>query len=286
MIEKKNKKEAPDAKNGFQAIKTFRKEVLGYFKKYGRELPWRKTSDPYHILVSEIMLQQTQVDRVIDKYKEFIRAFPDFRSLSRAPLTQVYSVWQGLGYNRRALALKNIASAVVNEYGGQLPETIEALSSLPGIGKATASSICAFGFNKPTVFIETNIRTVFIHHFFSHHKENVDDKKIAALAEAALDKNDPCKWYSALMDYGTMLKKKYPELTRKSAQYKKQSPFKGSRRQVRGKLLRILLEHPQSTETMLVKKIAKEKKEFLKEILEELVKDGLVKREKGRYSIA
>jgi A/G-specific adenine glycosylase len=231
------------------------------------------------------MLQQTQVDRVIDKYKEFIRAFPDFGSLSRAPLTRVYSIWQGLGYNRRALALKKIARALVNEYGGQLPDTIEALSSLPGIGKATASSIVAFAFNKPTVFIETNIRTVFIHHFFGH-KENVDDKEIAALAEKALDENDPRTWYSALMDYGTMLKKKYPELTRKSAQYKKQSPFHGSRRQVRGKLLRVLLEHPKSSETMLVKKLEKEKRELLREILEELVKDGLVKNEKGKYSIA
>lgn len=266
-------------------IKAFRKEVLDYFRKSGRTLPWRKNRAPYSILVSEVMLQQTQVDRVIDKFEQFIRAFPDFNALNRASLAQVYSIWKGLGYNRRALALKKIARIVVEDYSGRLPDSFEKLLSLPGIGKATASSICAFGFNKPTVFIETNIRTVFMYHFFKDQK-TVTDNEIMALAEIAIDKNDPFTWYSALMDYGTMLKKKYPELTRKSGHYKRQSPFFGSRRQVRGKLLRMLLESPRQTETALMKKIGREKKKLLKEILAELENEGMIKSEKGAYSIA
>jgi A/G-specific adenine glycosylase len=230
------------------------------------------------------MLQQTQVDRVIQKYNQFIAAFPDFEALDRASLAQVYSVWTGLGYNRRALALKKIARIVMAEHEGRLPDSIEGLSALPGIGMATACSISAFAFNKPSVFIETNIRTVFIHHFFKN-KTSVDDAEIMALAESALDKNDPHAWYSALMDYGTMLKRKFPELTRKSKQYKKQSPFHGSRRQVRGKLLKMLLEKPGQTGTMLLKNVESGKKGILPEILLELRREGLIRSDKGRYFI-
>ena len=245
---------------------------------------WRKTQDPYRILVSEVMLQQTQVDRVIDKFEQFISAFPDFKALHRASLAEVYSIWTGLGYNRRALALKKIARIVVDDFNGRLPDSIEPLSSLPGIGKATASSLCAFAFNKPTVFIETNIRTVFIHRFFKD-RASVDDSEIAPIAEKALDIKDPYKWYSALMDYGTMLKKRYPGLTRKSSRYKRQSPFHGSRRQIRGMLLRMLLESPKQTETVLMKKIGTEKKELLHEILAELIVEGMIKCDRGKYSI-
>jgi A/G-specific adenine glycosylase len=270
--------------NSPSAVEPFRKEVHEYFVKSGRRLPWRDTRDPYCILVSEIMLQQTQVDRVIQKYAEFITAFPDFHALDRASLAQVYSVWTGLGYNRRALALKKIARIVMEEHGGSLPDSIEKLSALPGIGKATASSISAFAFNKPAVFIETNIRTVFIHHFF-RHKRTVDDAEIMALVEITLDKNDPHAWYSALMDYGTMLKKKFPELARRSKHYKKQSPFHGSRRQVRGKLLKMLLETPGLSEAGLAKKFEKGEKDGLHEILSELVGEGMIRSDKGRYSI-
>jgi A/G-specific adenine glycosylase len=136
----------------------FRKAILDYYQSHGRRLPWRNTRDPYHILVSEIMLQQTQVGRVIEKYEQFLSAFPDFASLALAPLREVLAIWQGLGYNRRAIALKHIAVEVMIAHNGLLPSSEEALLRMPGIGKATASSITAFAFNKPSVFIETNIR--------------------------------------------------------------------------------------------------------------------------------
>jgi A/G-specific adenine glycosylase len=266
------------------AIESFRKEIYRYFETSGRLLPWRKTRDPYKILISEIMLQQTQVERVVEKYKTFIKAFPDFHSLNRASLAKVYSLWQGLGYNRRALALKRIAQTVVDEYGAQLPDTVEKLSSLPGIGAATAASICAFAFNKPMVFVETNIRTVFIHRFF-RQRRSVDDSEIVTLAEKVMDKNNPRKWYSALMDYGTMLKKKYPGLSRKSAQYKKQGPFQGSRRQLRGKILKILIEHPRQTEISVLKTLGSGNKEAMHAIIGELIREGFIKRDQRKLSI-
>lgn len=263
----------------------FREEVYRYFRESGRRLPWRDTCDPYKILVSEVMLQQTQVDRVIEKYKAFVSAFPDFASLNAASLTEVYALWQGLGYNRRALALKESAEIVVTEHNGTLPDTVEELSLLPGIGKATACSICAFAFNKPTVFVETNIRTVFIHHFFGR-KTRITDAEILALAAKAIDRDSPRIWYSALMDYGTMLRKRYPGLSRRSSRYKRQSPFRGSRREIRGRVLRVLLEHSQLTESSVSEKLDGHGAEILRSVLDELVREGFVTEDNGRFSIA
>lgn len=282
MKEKKTKKEHLISRS---EVSSFRKEVREYYRTYGRDLPWRKTLDPYHILVSELMLQQTQVDRVIGKYEEFIKAFPDYSTLSRASLAQVLTVWRGLGYNRRALALKNIAQTVIEKHAGQLPDTVEHLMMLPGIGQATASSICVFAFNRPMVFIETNIRTVFIHTFFKGRK-SVDDSEIAPLVEWTLDRTSPRIWYSALMDYGTMLKKKFPNPSRKSAGYSKQSPFQGSRRQLRGMVLRILLETPNCTKKLLGKLAGNENEKKIRQIVDELVREKMVRCEKGLYSIA
>jgi len=266
-------------------LRAFRKELYGFFSKFRRDLPWRKTEDPYCILVSEIMLQQTQVDRVKIKYEEFIEAFPDFQSLHRASLAKVYEVWQGLGYNRRALALKRIAEAVITGHGGRLPAGKEELMALPGIGKATASSILAFGFNEPEAFIETNVRSVFIHFFF-FKRDNVDDSEIMPLVEKSLDRKNPRKWYSAIMDYGTMLKKQCPNPSRKSAHYTTQSPFKGSRRQRRGAILRTLLKNPHLMEKEIAQRLEKTSSPAVKDILVDLMKEGLVKQHNGVYSIA
>jgi A/G-specific adenine glycosylase len=222
-------------------IRRFRSTVHAYLKKQGRTLPWRTDYDPYHIFVSEIMLQQTQVDRVAIKFPPFIAEFPDFRSLARAPLVQVLKLWQGLGYNRRALNLIRTAEMVAQKHGGTLPDSPELLARLPGIGPATAASICAFAFNKPVVFLETNIRTVLIHHFFSDRK-SVSDEELLPIAGQVLDRKNSRQWYSALMDYGTMLKKTHGNVSRRSAHYKKQSKFQGSRRQLRGAILKVLLE--------------------------------------------
>jgi len=147
-------------------VRTFREIVYGHFDEYGRSFPWRETHDPYAIIVSEVMLQQTQAKRVIARYGEFLTTFPNFLTLARASLREILQVWQGLGYNRRALQLKQTAETVISKHHGSLPRDLESLMNFPGIGRASASAVLAFAFNKPTVFVETNIRAAFIHFFF------------------------------------------------------------------------------------------------------------------------
>ena len=190
-----------------EEIRNFRLQVYRYFKRHGRTLPWRSDYDPYHILVSEVMLQQTQVDRVSDTFASFIERFPDIVALAASPLDAVLAQWRGLGYNRRAVRLREAAKIIQRDYGGMVPSDTDMLRRLPGIGPATAASIAAFAYNQPTLFLETNIRTAFIHHFFNEQKV-IEDAAILPLAATALDRRNPRKWYSALMDYGSMLKKK------------------------------------------------------------------------------
>ncbi len=233
-------------------IKEFQQMVLSHYDLYGRNLEWRNTTNPYHILVSEIMLQQTQVERVSKKFPEFICAFPDFSSLATATLANVLAVWQGLGYNRRAIALQKCAILVMNEYYGMLPADVDTLATFPGIGRATASSIAAFTFNQPVVFIETNIRRVFIHFFF-HEAVNVSDADILPLVKKALFYENPRVWYWALMDLGSALKKTVPNPNRRSKHYTKQAPFEGSDRKIRGTLLKILLKNQFLEEEVIIK---------------------------------
>ncbi|MFX1289269.1 MAG: A/G-specific adenine glycosylase, partial [Promethearchaeota archaeon] len=167
-----------------------------------------------------MMLQQTQTNRVSEKFQKFIQEFPDFQSLAKAPLNNVLKVWQGLGYNRRAVALKKIADKVVNELDGILPADVEILKSFPQIGHNTASSIVAFAFNIPTFFIEVNIRRVYIYFFFPG-KSSIADQNIMPIVRKTLDHSNVRKWYYALMDYGVMLKKTHPELNKRSAHYRK-----------------------------------------------------------------
>ncbi len=260
----------------------FRKEIYGYYARQGRDLPWRRMTDPYHVLVSEVMLQQTQVERVILKYQQFIEAFPDVQSLANASLKRVLSVWQGLGYNRRAKALKEAARMIMDVFGGTVPRSIDDLVRLPGIGTATASSIAAFAFNIPTVFIETNIRTVFIH-FFLKGETAVSDAEILPLVEKTLDRRNPRKWYNALMDYGTTLKKLVVNPNRRSTRYQRQSAFQGSDRQVRGAILRAL-NKGDSTVTKLKKDLSVES-ERLKRILGQLEREGFIRIKGSRYGI-
>jgi A/G-specific adenine glycosylase len=230
------------------------------------------------------MLQQTQTQRVVDKYEAFISHFPDLLSLNQASLHEVLAQWQGLGYNRRAIALKRCAEAVIQEYGGRLPSSVAELIKLPGIGKATASSIRAFAFNKPAVFIETNIRAVFIHFFFKE-SEKVSDSDILPLVEQMLDASNPREWYSALMDYGVMLKQAFQNPARKSLHHKKQSRFEGSNRQLRGRILKVLLIHPNIFEKDLIRKIGMDS-DRLGENLRRMEKEGLIQCKRGRLSIA
>jgi len=235
-------------------IGKFRKKIYQHYGREGRTLPWRTTWNPYYILVSEIMLQQTQVERVIEKYQKFIALFPDIETLDGAPLQKILKVWQGLGYNRRALALKKIARIIIEEYRGEIPHSLEELVKLPGIGQTTASEIAAFAFNQPTVFIETNIRSVFLHYFFPE-RDDVSDDEILPLVAKTVDRSNPREWYYALMDYGTFLKKQYVNPSRKSTHYYKQSPFNGSNRQIRGKIVRYLTENRSGTGKQIAREL-------------------------------
>jgi A/G-specific adenine glycosylase len=217
----------------------FRNIVLKHYRRNGRDFLWRRTIHPYRILVSEVMLQQTQASRVAPKYEAFLQKFPTFKTLARAPLGNVLRAWQGLGHNRRALALQKTAREVMLRHNGKLPRDERKLERLPGIGPYTARAVLAFAFNVPTAFLETNIRTVFVHHFFKKRRR-VADEEILPLVAATLDRENPRRWYAALMDYGAFLKKTEGNLARKSAHYKRQSPFEGSNRQLRGQIIRAL----------------------------------------------
>ena len=169
-----------------------------------RDMPWRQDTRPYYVLVSELMLQQTQVDRVIPKFEAFIKRFPSEKELAKAPLAEVLKQWQGLGYNRRAKFLHEAAKQIVEL--GEFPHDEAGLLALPGVGKNTAGAIRAYAYNQPAVFIETNVRAVYIHHFFAD-SDTVDDKDIRELLEETVDREYPRDFYWALMDYGTRLKK-------------------------------------------------------------------------------
>jgi len=266
------------------AIAAFKKQVLAFYEKHGRhDMPWRHTDDPYRILVSEIMLQQTQVGRVTEKYPEFIAAFPDFAALARAPQSKVVAAWQGMGYNRRAIALKKCAEEVVSEYGGRLPRDPTVLATFPGIGPATASSICAFAFNAPVVFIETNIRRVFIHSFFPD-EICVDDRAILPLVARALDNNHPREWYWALMDYGNALKKTVPNPNRRSTAYVRQAPFEGSDRRIRGRILTMLVGRSRVFEKQILADLGEEPVR-VQRILAALESEGFLVKNRGRYRL-
>lgn len=265
-------------------VSLFRTIIYDYYHEKGRDQPWRHTTDPYNIYVSEIMLQQTQVERVLGKYEEFITEFPDFAVLASAPLEDVLRVWQGMGYNRRAKFLKEGAKRVVNEFNGSLPDDTEILSTFPGIGKATACSIAAFAFNKPVVFIETNIRRVFIHFFF-HNQEAIQDSDILPLVEKTLDRSDPKQWYYALMDYGSMLKKHIQNPNRRSAAYIRQSRFEGSDRQVRGFVLKKLLEKGEMDENELIALI-NENRERVEKIIHQMKHEGFIQQKKNTLKIS
>jgi A/G-specific adenine glycosylase len=246
----------------------FKKTIWEYYKKNKRDFPWRKTKDPYKILVSEVMLQQTQAARVEVKYKSFLKKFPDVTALAKAPLREILGEWQGLGYNRRAKYLKQCAVEIVKSYNGTFPKDFKILCSLPGIGPATAGDILAFAWNIPTVVIETNVRSVFIHFFFKD-RESVADKEILPLVET----ENPRAWYWALFDYGAFLKQT-GNPSRKSAHHSIQSKFNGSMRQKRGQIIKTLLEK-QRTKKELAKLLNIELK-TLTEILGNLQKEGFV----------
>lgn len=252
--------------------------LKGHYRSHRRDLPWRHTTDPYRVLVSEIMLQQTQVERVVPFYAKFLRKFPSTKVLAKARFSVVLKEWQGLGYNRRAKFLHAAAKQIAKR---GFPRWVEDIEGLPGVGKYTARAVAAFAFNEPEAFIETNIRTVFIHHYFPG-KKKVSDKELLPLVEACLRASgmEPRDFYAALMDYGAHLKKSGVKLNARSTTYVKQKKFEGSARQLRGAILRELLKH-QATMTILAHRIPRNQQELAHE-LTRLCAEGLVTL-RGRY---
>jgi A/G-specific adenine glycosylase len=228
------------------------------------------------------MLQQTGIERVKAKYAAFVRAFPGFRALAEASVKEVLAAWKGLGYNRRALALREAAQLITETYHGRMPLTVETLMALPGIGHATASAVLVYSFNAPLPFIETNIRRVFIHFFFPKGRQ-VTDASLMPLVERTLDRDNPREWYYALMDYGAMLGKTAHNANTRSARYRTQAAFEGSLRQLRGKILAVILERGPGTEGRIVRAIGGAD-ERIGLALTQLVQEGFLLRQGRRYS--
>ncbi|HEX7259757.1 MAG TPA: A/G-specific adenine glycosylase [Candidatus Saccharimonadia bacterium] len=260
------------------SIPEFQAFIWDYYRQNQRKMPWRDQPTPYHVVVSEIMLQQTQVARVMQKYPEFIAAFPDFHRLAAARTSEILSLWQGLGYNRRALNLHRLAALVVRHYDGKLPADPAELILFPGIGSGTAGSIAVFAFNRPEVFIETNIRRVFIHHFFPDAAQ-VSDAELRPLVEVSIDQANPREWYYGLMDYGAHIAKTVSNPNRRSRHYVQQSKFEGSDRQIRGKLIRLLLEFPVLTAADIVGHFPYEPQRRVIRLLEQLTKEGFLRQQ-------
>lgn len=269
-----------------QAITLFRSIIYDYYATNKRSFDWRQNPTAYNVVVSEVMLQQTQTDRVAPKFKVFIERFPTFQALAISSFHDVLAHWKGLGYNRRALGLQAIAQSITDHYDGQLPSDVATLETFPNIGPATARSITAFAFNAPTVFIETNIRTVFIY-FFKSNIKAVSDKELMPIIDNALDKENPREWYYALMDYGVMLKKSVGNVSQRSAHYKKQSPFIGSDRQLRGRILQVLLDCQRvSFDTLLELLDKKDQSQRIERIIERMKCDTLIVVEKEGIKLA
>lgn len=249
-----------------------------------RDLPWRNTHDPYAILLSEIMLQQTQVSRVSGRWEQWLETFPTISDLAQAPLPPVLDLWQGMGYNRRALNLKRCAEIVLAEHGGQIPRDKRQLLALPGIGPSTSAGVRAFAFELPDVYLETNVRAVFIHELFPE-SDRVSDKELEPLVAATCPHDASVRdWYYALLDYGAHLKRTMPNPTRRSRQYARQSKFEGSHRQKRAYLLREVIAEPKTADELMESLARHEQKagrsapelEDVMGILEELSREGFV----------
>lgn len=244
-------------------------------------MPWRQDVRPYYILVSELMLQQTQVDRVVPKFEAFIARFPNERILADAPLSDVLQLWSGLGYNRRARFLHEAAKHIIQDHAGRFPTNPQDLLALPGVGKNTAGALRTYAFNEFAPFIETNVRTVYIHHFFEDRQDVHDNEIMTKLAET-IDLEHPREFYWALMDYGSWLKRQGFGRLSQSKHYKKQSPLKGSVREIRGQLLKALRSSTLTHDQLAVRVTYDER---FDQALTGLITDKLVVYRDGAYKL-
>ena len=257
-----------------------------YYRIHGRHnLPWRKTRNPYKILVSEIMLQQTQVERVVSFYKKFIKRFPTASRLASSSPASVLQEWQGLGYNRRAkmlhAAAKELMTIPKSSYRANL---VSELEKLPGVGLYTARAVAAFAYNKDVVFVETNIRTAVINHFFSK-KKKVSDKEIEKILARVLPKGRAREWYSALMDYGAHLKRSGMSHNLRSKKYVKQSKFIGSLREARGAILRSLA-YGAASPGHLIGLLGAARRAQMRTALRALLRERLIEKRDENYTLA
>ncbi len=274
----------PKSKQEFQAL------IRNKGAELYRDLPWRNTRDPYQIILSEIMLQQTQVARVMVRWEAFLKRFPTVDALASAATSDVLEEWQGMGYNRRALALKRMADICSQEYDGTIPSDEAQLLALPGVGPSTAAGVRAFSFNEPGVYLETNVRTVFLHELFPD-EEGVSDKILRPLVAESCSMDNPRGWYYALLDYGAHLKQTLPNPSRRSKEYTRQSKFEGSRRQKRAEIVRLVLAQPGvSCESVYADLNSFEKTagrdivspQLFQELIAQLVAEGFFSQEENR----
>uniref|UniRef100_A0A7C3IIY6 Adenine DNA glycosylase n=1 Tax=Gracilinema caldarium TaxID=215591 RepID=A0A7C3IIY6_9SPIR len=262
---------------------SFREAVWANYREQGRTFPWRHIDNSWGVLLSEVMLQQTQTIRVIPYWLRWMEKWPTPEALASASMDEVLREWAGLGYNRRGRYLKLAAETITADFHGQVPRSLEELRTLPGIGPYTAGAILCFAYNEPVIFIETNIRSALLHFFFQDEKK-VPDSQLLPILEQTLDRQNPRLWYYALMDYGAQLKKITPNPSRRSAHYSRQSPFKGSLREARGFIVRALAEKgPTSLESLAASTTISY--ERLKTALESLQKEQMVAEQSGLYHI-
>lgn len=254
----------------------FRNKILRFYRLHGRDLPFRRTTDPYKITVAEIMLQQTQVDRVVPKYQTWIKKWPNWKSLSKAANKQLLHMWSGLGYNRRALNLGKLASEVVNRFNGKLPTNPQALQSLPGIGPYTANAILIFAYNKPLATIDTNIRRVILHEFGLPASTPMNE--VQKLAWKLLPKTRSRDWHNALMDYSRLV---LPNQIKHIPALSKQSKFEGSLRQIRGEIIRQLTTKPSVRIDHIARTMKRNEFDVLKAV-KTLEKDGMAVKKKNK----
>ncbi|MFW9798287.1 MAG: Fe-S cluster assembly protein HesB [Candidatus Thorarchaeota archaeon] len=251
-------------------LKAFQNMIMGWWTDNARDLPWRLDPSPYNVLVSEIMLQQTQVSRVVPKFIEFKKEFPTVESLADAKTKHLLKIWSGLGYNRRAIWLKEAARQIVQR--GGFPQSAEELRKLKGVGPYTSRSILIFAFNKDLAAVDTNIRRVLIASGFAD--ETMSDMQVQQVADRVLLKGRSSDWHNALMDYGSqVLTSGSTGISPKSSQ----SCYEGSTRQVRGEIVKILT----SSDTMEFRELklrldCELNDSELSSIIDDLVADGLV----------